>query len=539
MAVDTTRTRVMRARRKVAKSVTFPAPVGGWNSRDGLPSMPVDDAVLLENWFPSSTSVDVRKGFTPWVSSVEGYVESLFAYSGGATNKLFAATSAGTIYDISTQDSYLTDERGRLMTTEDGRILVIEFDGSRVSVTDLSNGRFQYVNIATAGGNYLIVCNGADSVRSFNGTDWGTPSITGVTSSTLIHVNLHKNRLWFIQKDTLSAWYLPVQSIAGAAAELDLKSFASKGGYLMAMATWTIDAGYGVDDLAAFITSNGQVIVYRGTDPASSATWALVGIWDIGQPIGRRCFIKWGGDVLLILQDGVQTMSGALQSSRTIQRISLTDKIQPSVGEAVTSSGSNFGWQLIFYPNGDQVILNVPIAERVNQEQYVMNATTKAWCRFTAIHAGCWENYNNLLYFGDFEFIGKAWDGTSDAGTEIETAAVQAFSELKRPGVQKRVTLFQTLFYTNGQPEVTGGINVDYDTTENTASLQTQGSLYGVWDEGTWDSAKWAPDLDVRRSWNGAAGVGNAFAPTLNTSTADMTLQWVNSTIVFEEGGYV
>jgi hypothetical protein len=43
------------------------------------------------------------------------------------------------------------------------------------------------------------------------------------------------------------------------------------------------------DDYAAFITSEGQVAVYSGADPASSTTWSLVGVFDIGAPIGRRC----------------------------------------------------------------------------------------------------------------------------------------------------------------------------------------------------------------------------------------------------------
>src|SRR3990167_1562770 len=235
MIGDLTRGRVMKSRKKVAKSITLPAPVGGWNSRDGLPSMAEDDAVLLENWFPASTSVDVRKGYIPWTASVQGYIETLMAYSGAATNKLFAASSVGTIYDVTTQDSFLTDEDGHFITTEYERILVIETAGSSVSLTGMSNGRFQYVNIATPGGNYIIICNGVDSVRSFDGTNWATPSITCVTSADLIHDNLHKNRLWFVEENTLSAWYLPVQSIAGAASELDLKSFATKGGYLMAM----------------------------------------------------------------------------------------------------------------------------------------------------------------------------------------------------------------------------------------------------------------------------------------------------------------
>ena len=115
----------------------------------------------------------------------------------------------------------------------------------------------------------------------------------------------------------------------------------------MAVATWTIDGGQGVDDLLVFVTSWGEVIVYKGTDPSSASAWALVGIWQIGAPVGRRCFMKYAGDLLIICQDGVYPMSGALQSSRVNPKVALTNKIQLAVSEAVTSYGSNFGWQLI------------------------------------------------------------------------------------------------------------------------------------------------------------------------------------------------
>ena len=529
----------LKAPKKRVRSKTLPAPVGGWNTRDGLPMMPEHDAVLIDNFFPNSTSVDLRKGYAPHTASVSGYIETLMAYASPTVNKLLAASSIGTIYDISTADSFLTDEAGNLIRTEDDRNIIIDTAGSTSSLTGLSNGRFQYINFATSGGNFIVICNGNDAVRNFDGSAWSTPSITGVTSADLVHVNAHKNRLWFVEKNSLSAWYLPTQSVAGAASELDLSAFCTKGGYLVAMATWTVDAGYGVDDYAAFMTSRGQVLIYRGTDPSSSSTWAIVGVWDIGSPIGRRCFLKYAGDLLLITRDGVVPMSKALQSSRTNQSIELTDKIQPTMGSAAVDYASNFGWQLVFFPGGDQLYLNVPVMERVTSHQYVMNTTTKAWCRFKNMNAGCWEIYQDELYFGSLNFIGKAWETTNDAGSAIVGNAIQAFSELGRPGIQKQAKLFQTLFYTTGSPTLTGGVNVDYDTFENTASLQVQSSAYGIWDSATWDTSRWGSDLELRKSWNGVAGVGNAFAPTLNADATDVQLQWVNSTIIFEEGGYI
>jgi hypothetical protein len=126
--------------------------------------------------------------------------------------------------------------------------------------------------------------NGLDSPRLYDGATWtaitgvSTPAITGVTTTTLANVLLFKHRIWFIQKNTLKAWYLPTDSVGGVAQALRPKRRRdASGGYLVDMEAWTIDAGYGADDNLAFITSTGEVIVYRGTDPASAATWTRDG----------------------------------------------------------------------------------------------------------------------------------------------------------------------------------------------------------------------------------------------------------------------
>lgn len=543
MIVKPNKVKKSAAQQWTAKAKTLPSPTGGWNARDGLSEMEDNDAVTLENWWPSATSVQVRNGYTPWTASIQGYVETLMAYSGPSTSRLFAATSSGTIYNVTTQDSFLTDENGDYILAEDGRTLVVDTASSSTDVTGLTSGRMQYVNITTSAGSYLRWVNGADLSRVYDGTNWhvdgeGAPyDITGVTSSSLVHINMHKERMWFVRNSSLTAYYLATKSLGGALTAFDLTAVAKKGGYLMAMATWTIDAGYGIDDLAVWVTSNGEVIVYRGTDPSSAATWALVGVYEIGTPVGRRCMYKWAGDLLIITHDGVFPMSGALQSSRTNPRVAVTDKVQSAIITQLSLTASSFGWQLIYFPKAQQLYLNVPIVERIRQEQYVMNVVTKAWCKFKDWNAGCWEIYDNNLYYGGDQLVAKAWDTRSDAGQDITVSALQAFNYCGSPGLQKRATMFQPVFYTNGSPSIFGGVNVDFDTSTNTGTIQIQPSLYGLWDDGSWDSAIWAPDVDVRKSWNGARGIGNAFAPTLNADINGVSLEWINSTIVYEEGG--
>lgn len=539
------RAQLKKAQRPMAHSVTLPAPFGGLNTRDSLADMEPSDAAAVDNWWSNSTFLEARKGFIPWVGNLSGYIETLLAYSGSTTNRLFAASSNGIIYNITSEDEFLSDESGNYIETEDGRDLIVQSSSTTADLTGLSNGRWQYVNMATSGGNYLRAVNGVDKSIVFTGAVWGRDGdgspydISGVDSATLVHINVHKERMWFVENGTLTAWYLPTKAIGGTAVAFDLKAVARKGGYLVAMGTWTVDAGYGLDDIAVWITNNGEVIIYRGTDPSSASTWALVGIFEIGSPIGRRCMIKYAGDLLVITQDGVVPLSGALQSTRTNPRVAITDKIRPTISDAAMRYSGNFGWQLVLFPVGNQLYLNVPQVERQRQVQYVMNTIKKTWWPFSGWNAGCWEIYQDEIYFGGYQFVGKAWKTNSDSGAAVSVSAVQAFNYLGRPGIQKRATMFQPIFYTDGSPEIFGGVNVDFDTTANTSQLQVQTSLFGLWDTATWDSGQWAPDLDIRKSWNGARGVGNAFAPTLNADVNDIQLQWINSTIVFEQGGIV
>ncbi len=47
-----------------SKSASLPPPVGGLNARDSIANMEPEDALLLDNWFPRTTDVAVRKGYT-------------------------------------------------------------------------------------------------------------------------------------------------------------------------------------------------------------------------------------------------------------------------------------------------------------------------------------------------------------------------------------------------------------------------------------------------------------------------------------------
>jgi hypothetical protein len=478
------------------------------------------DAVTLQNFWPGTNNVVLRKGYDDHVTGITGQVETLMNYSSGTAEILFGA--AGTsVYNV----------------TSAGAV------GAAV-LTGMTNARWQYVNFTVSGtASYLCMVNGADEYQVFDGAAWhddgdGPPyDITGVTSTTLSNITVFKNRIWFTQNSTLKAWYLPIDAIGGAATALDMSSNCKKGGYLMAAMTWTLDAGYGVDDYLTFITSEGEVLVWRLTDPTTPTGIALIGVWQIGAPVGRRCWLKYGGDLLLITNDGVVPMSKALQSSQTDPRISITDKIQSAMSSAIRSYGSNFGWQLLLFPRENQLYLNVPVSAGDNQQQFVMNTITKSWCNFTDWEANCWELFNDEPYFGSNGVVYKAWTGTTDNGAAIQGLALQSF-QAYGGARQKQCKMIRYHLASDGVPQIYGDVNVDYDLSDRAAELiGTPLASGGIWDTSLWDSAMWAGGLAPSAEWQGATGIGYTFAPFLKTSSSGIQLQWTATDMIFEAGG--
>ena len=300
-------------------------------------------------------------------------VDPTMIYDG--TSWFYVATTS-TAQTISTITRGGTGNLTATVTTAAPHGLV---DNNRVTISGATESNYN--------GTYVITVTGASSFTytmatapAANATVVGSYTvigITGVDSSTFINVNLFKNRLYFTQKDTLACWYLDVDAIAGPATPLYFGGIARNAGYLQAMGTWTLDAGQGADDYAVFVTSMGEVIVYNGTDPDNADTWALKGVWQLGQTFSRRCFFKWSGDLLLLTQDGLVPLASALQSSRLDPRVNLTDKIYFAVSQAATTYFANFGWQINYFASENMLILNIPVTDGI--EQFVMHTITKSW----------------------------------------------------------------------------------------------------------------------------------------------------------------
>ena len=462
-------------------------------------------------------------------------VDPVMIYDGTAWFYVATTTTAVTISSIARTSPSAT----ATVTTATAHGLVT---GNRVTISGASESTFNGTFVITVTGSttFTYTSTGTSTVTSVTGT-YTTIGITGVNSNTFIGVNLFKNRLYFTQKDSLSCWYLPVDSIGGAASPLYFGSIARNSGYLQAMGTWTLDAGQGADDYAVFVTSMGEVIVYNGTDPSTAATWALKGVWQLGQTFSRRCFFKWAGDLLLLTQDGLVPLASALQSSRLDPRINLTDKIYFAVSQAASSYYAEFGWQINYFAGENMLILNIPIPNGI--EQYVMHTITKAWARFTNIQGYCWEVSGDAdMHFGSNGFVGIFYSATSDDENNITATAQQAYSYFDSPGQLKRFTMVRPILQSSGGiPSVLCGISVDFDTQSQLGAVSFNPSAQSesAWDVAKWDANVWAGGLITTKIWQGVTGIGYTGSVNLNAASQGIELHWASTDYVMEAGGVV
>lgn len=495
------------------KTASIPPPTKGWNTRDPIAQMDSAYAVLMENVFPATEDVVIRNGYAAHKTGITTPIRTLMDYAGRTTSKMFAV-SAGKIYDVTTQGTY-----------------------SAPVVSGLSNSDFQFVNFGNSGGSFLLCCNGQDGLRSYDGTTWATQTITGMTNP--VWIQAHNRRIFMGEQNSLKFGYLATEAIAGAVSLFDLSPEAGLGGYLVGMCSWTRDGGSGMDDLAVFITSNGEAIIYQGIDPSNINDWSKIGTFRIGKPVGRRFFARTGGDVTLITQDGYLPLSGVLPIDRIgANKVAISNQINSVVTKALKDYGGNFGWQVIVYPKSQWLLFNIPITSTLS-EQHVFNLQTKSPCRFTNMNALCWGLFNDQLYFGDYSGnIFKADSGNSDNGANIDFQLKPAFNYFGYRGRQKHFKLVRPFFEATDSFSVAVTMETDFQESQHISYPSFTPSSTSKWDQSYWDVDFWGGYFTSYK-WISVTNIGYAATVHIIGSSKTLNLSLKSIDYQYSVGGVI
>lgn len=281
--------------------------------------------------------------------------------------------------------------------------------------------------------------------------------------------------------------------------ELDFSALVTRGGCLQAVAGWTQDGGQGIDDLTMFITSEGEVLVYAGSDPGNADDWSLKGKYYVSRPIGYRCTFQYRGDVVMISEDGYVPLSQVIPLAQGgTAGLAYSDKIRGLVLERVRDNKNLPGWQGIIYPRGGYALFNVPVRKQF--EQHVINLSSGAWCRFTNILSLCWGLLSGRLYFGSETGVYLFDEGYSDNGLHIMGNIHQAYSDFGC-GNLKKVQMINPRTKSSTRFALNIYVNTDFDDSEQGYQENIGNTGLTKW-AGGGVSTKWS-SLACRKEPNG------------------------------------
>jgi hypothetical protein len=407
--------------------------------------------------------------------------------------------------------------------------------------------------------NRLFLANGVDKVQVYqpDETNQTYGSLTDASFEAanedseldlnkLVNVFVSKQRLWFIEKGSLKVWYSEnAGEVQGKLFSFDMSAVASMGGTLVAGASWTQDGGSGMDDLTVFITSEGEVLVYKGNNPNNAEDWALKGVYQMAAPLGYNCFVKYQGDLVLLSKEGYVPLSKALPlEGANASQLAFSSKIAELVMNRAKLYGAKKGWQGLLYPLGGLALFNVPLS--TGFEQHVCNTQTGAWCRFTDIKSYCWVVFNNRLYFGSDKKVYLFDEGHTDDKNPINGRIQQAFSALGTARY-KRVTLLNPCVKSSQPFALKIYTNTDFDTAKKTYQTVIGEAGDSRWNELKWSTkkavspalgtsnAKWARLAGIHRAnWIGNLASGVYFSLVLETKTKGISIEFFSTSVKYE-----
>lgn len=526
--------RTPAGRAQISGSTTVQAPTGGLNAFNPISNMPETDAIILRNFFPEAFGCRVRRGFVQHATGFDGEVCSILSYnpSSGA-RKIYAVDQAGA-YDITMPRSIAGDAKAWVST----------------------NPWWQHLNMSNPAGTHMVAFNGVDDGvlvspdglhRLVVGTVAANYTWVGIDPKKLVLPIVHQHRLWAVEKASTRAWYLPPEQVWGTAKFFDFGSNFSQGGFLQSLAVYTQDSGYGPDDYLVAISSAGEIVIYKGTNPEVSTDWALVGVFLVGATFSRRCASRFGGDVAILTQYGMVTVGSLTKpDSTSVLDNALSNKIQTLISEVTFEGSYRAGWGMLLFPTANMLLINVPGLVPSQTLQLAYNTITKAWGQFQGMEANCFQTVADSLMFGGHAVVYRAWEGYLDdvqldasGGKPITAECQQAFSYFQLPGANKHFKMFRPTFVYSGRFKYRAGANLDFDFSTLPAPASFGTSNFGVWNSTLWDDGSiWSGGSQSSKQWVSIVGIGYAGSIRLSIETSSETL-WVATDWLMEKGGVV
>jgi len=438
---------------------------------------------------------------------------------------------------------------------------------SSTDITHFSNG--MEVEIAGATGGFAV-CNGVHIISSVGSpaNTFTLPSIdtsaatgtsgAGITvraagsvvqenvvapsTDTWVDVNAlnvvlsHKNRLFFADQANMAIFYLPIQQKFGTLAVFPLNEIFQRGGNVVAMMTWTLDGGRGLEDHLVIFTSHGEAAIYAGIDPSSD--FSLIGIYHFDSPMSKHSVVNYGGDLWVLISTGFVPLSTMMRSES--EKLGKADRtVYSEFQEVARQTSARPGWAVILDQATGWMINNMPVLGIDGYQQMVRFMPNPIWARWKGIPARCWQWLNGKMMFGDDDGFIYDFDAVylSDDNDYIEAHVVGAWSSYGTPA-QKQFKMILPYITTDGDPKPFVQMEVDYKIRQSLVQpdITQQGTTGATWDTATWDVDSWAGSTFNYNLWQGAERIGRVGAPHMCVRVKNCKFSLAGWDIEYESG---
>jgi len=458
---------------------TMPAPVAGLNLTDPIDKMDQSYALALENVVPNGLSCMVRKGHTFFggletdaydIQTLEGMANANASYT------LFAA-SLGTneIYDITS--GTFTSRAGPFTNA----IWNCDTFGYRT-----------------------YFANGVDDVQVGTSSAVAASTFTGIALSSLINVSSFKERIYFVEENSLTIWYGNSRAVGASALNTYDFSFAMKeGGFLVSCGSFSNNYADSTQDLFYALSSEGEILFYNGSSPSDVTTpWGLVKRAKIGRPLGYRAFVRIENDVWLLTDQGIVPISAIFDSAPSIALETAGQKINPLIAQYAAVLPFSHLWRGCYHSKERKVYITIPLSE-TSTMLLVYSLVGNAWTTYTF-----YENKIALkvasvagsLFYGGL--LGNVYNGETGNADYINSVTINptrffgrgAFSFYGNRGLWKKYAHIRPLLKTVRGRNLSLGLDTDFKQTSEITAIGASVSAATPWGS-PWGSP-WSPGVD-------------------------------------------
>lgn len=504
---------------------TMSPPYGGLDLVSPIDNMDPSFALELVNVFPGPTAPITRKGYTEYVnlSASNTGVKTLTPYNkANGTTELISVSDGATPKIYKTVAGVATNITGTTAITPNKADMQTEQFGSRL---------------------YLV--NGTDVMQVYNGSTVADSTFTfpggsGVTLADLINVSSYKERLYFVQKNSMTFWYGNTQAVgASQLTSFDLQYVMKRGGYLLFAGSYTNQTAQSSTDLFWAISSEGEIVFYAGSSP-SDTNWALVARYLIGKPLGFRAFVRVNNDVWVLTQQGIVPISALFQSDPEQALNVVSYRVNPYITQYTSTIDFSPRWHGMFWPQGRRVYINVPSSE-VTTTMLVYSIDTKGWCvykLFDQEDAITITVADGVPYYGsNHGYIYTAENGFTDDGNAITFAGRTAFSFYGSRGNYKAFKDIRPLLKTKKGLTLSIGLDTDFQRRLTVDTVSTGVGITTPWGS-PWGSP-WASATEYIFNRYAVRGQGHSAAVRFGGSVNSAECQIYGFEIRFDQGGQV